>query len=348
MLESLFGKGEADETLAHWQAVNKNGRLMMLAKAERGNLSRALSLYRANKLRARFFKNVVRWIANSPLWFLIRARPHAVGAGSILDHIEKKSGGEILGIVLGNPVQPHRRLLLKIRHKGGASEIVKVGVNRDGIDAVRSELDVIRSLQSYDIRIPSITQTYETEAGFGFGMTDLAGADAPSGTITTAAALNVLTEWRQHGSVMRLRESHLWQSIAAAWPAGHGEKREKVGDLPLECSIFHGDFVAWNLINTPEGVAVVDWEFGKPVDVAGIDLIHFICQDILLLRGLQNGPFVEEALDEISQPVVWAFLSSVGWPTPACALLVYLTSLNDEFAKPDQRHLINLADEILF
>ena len=68
-------------------------------------------------------------------------------------------------------------------------------------------------------------------------------------------------------------------------------KRDELRDLLLrsvlslaEADLTHGDLAPWNLLVTPAGPLLIDWEFSSSEHVPALDLTHFLIQAAVLGR----------------------------------------------------------------
>ena len=57
------------------------------------------------------------------------------------------------------------------------------------------------------------------------------------------------------------------------------------GAVELQFGRWHGDWVAWNMAEAPDGLYVWDWEYSRPDRPFGFDLLHFFFQDAFVARS---------------------------------------------------------------
>ena len=66
------------------------------------------------------------------------------------------------------------------------------------------------------------------------------------------------------------------------------------GAVELQFGRWHGDWVAWNMAEAPDGLYVWDWEYSRPDRPFGFDLLHFFFQDAFVARSqLATSAFAE-------------------------------------------------------
>jgi hypothetical protein len=86
-----------------------------------------------------------------------------------------------------------------------------------------------------------------------------------------------------------VRQSSWWQRIVAdadglgmqvpSLAAHLARLDDEVGGTVLPFGRWHGDWVAWNMAQAPEGLYVWDWEYSRPAVPFGFDLLHFFFQE---------------------------------------------------------------------
>ncbi|MFF8945308.1 phosphotransferase family protein [Streptomyces sp. NPDC014864] len=92
--------------------------------------------------------------------------------------------------------------------------------------------------------------------------------------------------------------THAWQRSRLAGPLSPSEllnltealSRARVGDR----SIVHGDLAPWNVLRTPQGIGLVDWEAATFADQPLRDLVHYLVQAGAHLRWMDVKTVVRE------------------------------------------------------
>ena len=92
-----------------------------------------------------------------------------------------------------------------------------------------------------------------------------------------------------------VRDSEWWRRVRDAATGLEAQARglgDALDDLESDCGAvelqfgrWHGDWVAWNMAEAPDGLYVWDWEYSRPDRPFGFDLLHFFFQDAFVARS---------------------------------------------------------------
>ena len=92
-----------------------------------------------------------------------------------------------------------------------------------------------------------------------------------------------------------VRRSPWWHQVVEAAPSLDGQAPgladalgrldAEVGAVELPFGRWHGDWVAWNMAEAPDGLYVWDWEYSRAGRPFGFDLLHFFFQDAFVARS---------------------------------------------------------------
>ncbi len=63
--------------------------------------------------------------------------------------------------------------------------------------------------------------------------------------------------------------------------------------LRLARAVVHGDFVPWNLRESAGELAALDWEYGEPDGVEGVDAVHFLLNVGMLVLGRRGRELLQ-------------------------------------------------------
>jgi RIO-like serine/threonine protein kinase len=113
-----------------------------------------------------------------------------------------------------------------------------------------------------------------------------------------------------------LRSFPEWEAIAGALGTipGGDRIRDTIANLPLRPSIQHGDLARWNLLKTETGaLKVLDWEWGVSEGMPGIDLVHFIAQDLRLVERLPDAMVFRKTIGALKRPYWRDYIVRSGW-----------------------------------
>jgi hypothetical protein len=86
-------------------------------------------------------------------------------------------------------------------------------------------------------------------------------------------------------------------SAAAGYPTHDIGTALEVATQLARVGVNHGDFAPWNILSTPQGAVLIDWEsFSEPWRPLQ-DMIHFLYQSARLLRSMDHEAFLTACLD---------------------------------------------------
>lgn len=121
--------------------------------------------------------------------------------------------------------------------------------------------------------------------------------------------------WENSRQVGLLSRDALLDITGALAAAGNGSR-----------SVVHGDFAPWNLLRTPQGLGLVDWESARFADEPLRDMIHYLVQAGAHLRWFD----VRQVVSELTHPQgsLAQLVSHLGCPQSLAeeALRAYFTT----------------------
>lgn len=94
-----------------------------------------------------------------------------------------------------------------------------------------------------------------------------------------------------------------------------------------KCSVGHGDLAPWNILRTPQGLGIVDWESASLAQRPLRDVIHYLVQAGGHLRWVDARTVVRELTE--SRGILAQLATRIGCPQPEVdrALQSYFASL---------------------
>lgn len=336
LLEGLFGAPGTGGGERVWQYARKSGHLLVLAGSERGGLAAALRWYRALRPAGRAYRSLLTSISLSPAWSLLPAARIVSGPDGFVARFEAATGRRVTAMLFGNPVQRHRRVVLRAVKEGEDPWVVKVGFSPEAVEAIEREKRILAEASGY---IPGMYGFEETDVGAKGAMIvtrELPGDPLWDPMAKTEQAVALLREWTRFGERRELSSFKAWSRITGGWAGSSKGLRERIGGVSLATAFSHGDFAAWNLLVDPVRgtLSAVDWELADPDGVPGWDIVHFFCQDQAMIHRQEGARLVSATLESLRKEPVASFLRECGWPTPELAFATYASALNPIFSGP--------------
>jgi aminoglycoside phosphotransferase (APT) family kinase protein len=89
-------------------------------------------------------------------------------------------------------------------------------------------------------------------------------------------------------------------------------------NLQLQPVIRHGDFARWNLLRQNDNSLIaLDWEWGHPTGMPGLDLVHYFLQDARLVARMEPSEAIRLVCSLLELPLSCNHLDKTGWPRKA-------------------------------
>jgi hypothetical protein len=348
LLEGLFGPAGGGGPRSSWQLARKSRYLLVLAREQPGGLAAALRWYRALRPAGRAYRALLTMVSRSPAWRFLPSVDLVAGEGGFVSRFEAETGRRVTAMLFGNPVQRHRRVVLRAVKDGEAAWVVKVGFSLEAIEAIEREREILLEVGR---RIPGMYGIVDVRSNGRFSSIatrELAGDPLWDPVASTGEAVALLRGWTRFEERRELSSFKSWQRIVGGWAGSSQGLRERVGSVSLATAFSHGDFAAWNLLIDPScGVlSAVDWEWADPEGVPGWDIVHFFCQDQAMVHRLGGARLVAATLEALHREPVRAFLRDCGWPTPELAFATYASALNPIFSGPKGESLEALCSAV--
>lgn len=348
LLGGLFGDAPQSGTGELWQTAWRSGHLLALARREPTNMAEILRFYRALRLAGRAYQGWMSLASRSPFWGLLPARSYP--ARGFIQKFESTTGRRVTAVLFGNPIQSHRRVILRAERHGEQVWFVKVGFSPDAVAAIRRELSILTEANGSIPDVPNIAFQLDEAGTAALGTVELPGIPLRGPENHLTAAVNLLQTWTRFDEARPLASFSVWPKIAAAFSAADPALIQRLGELVLPPAFSHGDFAAWNLIVDPVtgSLAAVDWEWADRDGVPGWDLIHLYCQQAAMVMRANDAGIASYTLRLMNQPAAAAYLKACGWPSPETAFATYASCLNPIFRGPSPAVLPHLVSTSAF
>lgn len=198
------------------------------------------------------------------------------------------------------------------RLTAGGSLVAKVGTGPESADVGHREAQALEllgaSARVAGVDVPSVVDVVDVAGRPAAVLTGLPGAPAALAPRTARATAHALARWlerwtiatRSDGDAARVLDASLLEPLAlleAELPAAYVERVRRTvaglarGTTPLAAS--HGDLTLWNVLASPSGVGVVDWEGAVERSLPLVDLPYLLVDAVGLRTRSREAAYEE-------------------------------------------------------
>lgn len=275
-----------------WRLIRRRRRPFLLLPAASTQTSISLSLYSAQRRRARIWRAAMPLLLNTPLAAIFhRISFPAPENSEITRFLSEQSGipaGELPAPAIkfgGMESQKSRLVLLVCDQTHRPLKVVKVGLDKEGRAATDREADLLERLP---IRAPGCTRVtgrLATPELSAFA-TDYFPGDSPDNDLGMETLFQA---WVNPGASEPIETFQSWQEletdVARSIPGAWAALRSALAGHRIRSSLHHGDFAPWNIraVNL-QNLQAFDWERGILRGFPAWDWFHFVVQTSILAR----------------------------------------------------------------
>ena len=299
-----------------------------------------LHLYQPQRLKGRVFKQMVSVLCQTKSRFASYSHEGTKIQLPEIEWLRDASTAGTLGFLGCNPVHGLRCIVTGVSPSTGESFIVKLGCG-ESVEAVMQEHAVLSNLQG---RYPGVISTTGMASGkdwFAMKLPYL-GHTSPS-RINQPAVVNLLNSWCSEEK-RRIDEWGVMGGMISnlmVKPELNGWQH-KVGAMKISRALVHGDFAVWNLRHTNQGLYAIDWEWADENGIAGIDLIHGLRQEAVMVRKLKTKSALTWMRIQLQSDPWKSYLAATGWSQNLEDLL-RVGLLHSHFvAKSDSKEMLGM------
>lgn len=287
-----------------WKVFHRHGRALLLIRANRSSVKSARKLYSPQRFLAQLAS---RLVFNFPLfWRLLPSFGWNLEPSSVLGTLIHRCGKEIDAILLGNPTQEARRLI--VLTKGSAPMVLKIGMGEPATSLVRQEANFISNEGEKAAEIPPLKFRSHGENWECFGIPYFEPGDA-----TLKQICKILDRWWS-GEIVSMKDLSSWSLLEESTNPYAPMLRESCAELKLKPARLHGDLAPWNIRFSEENhLMMIDWEAGQNCDVPCWDLVHFLYQQYMLVERLEPEEVCAKVLKLLAQQPASSLLLKAGW-----------------------------------
>jgi len=293
---SLFQQGEASQYVI---VIRRHGQPLLVLAGDASFSVKALALYPAQCLLARFVRDLLRLGLRMGLQPLLRRELlHFSPEDPFWTIISKtKDKHNNFAIFCGNPKGPGQRFMVLT---GTPTElrVIKAGSSAVAQELVLQEANFLRKVQGMPYVLDILDQ-FQTERICAFSLPFIPGDSPAMDSVEEVAA--VMLAWVLPGE-LPLNAIPMWKRLYTKGVAISPSLRA-IQDHRIATTLFHGDFVPWNIKVTPRGWVVLDWERGENPGIPGWDWFHFIIQPRVLILRLAPTEVLRIVEETICSPL---------------------------------------------
>lgn len=304
---------QLESASATWRLVRKNGRDLLALPADSDAAFRGLRLYQPQRTASIIFTAAVAATTRLGLHRLVLpAFRFDCGIPASHRKLPDIASGSTT-VMLGSPEHRVRRAITCYR-TSDRWEVAKFAFGPEGGSVIRGESEALRSISRDSPGVPRLIGEHVEPALSFLRMPLVEGRMMPPGERPDAVEL--LACWNTGREVEDISSFPEWDSIIKALeplpmaPAAI----DRLSSFRLRPVVRHGDFARWNLLRTTDGqLTVLDWEWGHPSGMPGIDLVHLFAQDARLVERLAPAAVVASVRQSLRAPECLRYLEDVGW-----------------------------------
>lgn len=323
--------------------LRRNGRILLALPSGRRGALRALGLYQPQSAKARLSMAMIGLAAGMGLhrWFL----PSLGDPDGIVAAAPDcpKAVPRTTGILLGSPEHRVRRAIASYEADGGW-EVAKISYGEEGAEVLAQEARILEDLAVHAEGIPRLLGLHRGEGVTLLRMPYLTGKPIAPGR--QEEALRLLNRWISPTAPKSACEFPEWPAMQSALenhPAGN-RALERLSRECLRPVIRHGDFARWNLRRSKDGSLVaLDWEWGHPQGMPGIDLTHFFLQDDRLVRRHAPAEAIRCTLASLQSTACHSYLAETGWSGDALLPVIAGLAWKQGAAHQENRTVLEAA-----
>ena len=295
VIARLFGNvrspGKANEFI--WRLIQRRRRPFLMLPATSLSTRVSLSLYSAQRRRAKIWRAFLPFVLRSPLAMVFHQIRFSVNENSdIVRFLSEQSGVAVQdlptpAIKFGGGVggQKSRLVILACDQTKRPVKVIKLGLDAVGRADTDREADLLEKLPANTIGCTRITGRLKTSDLSAFA-TDYFPGDSPNDDLGMEF---LFQSWVNPGEPVAIETLDLWHEletrVADAAPAAWRVLRPLLAGRTIRTTLYHGDFAPWNIraINS-QNLQAFDWERGNLRGIPGWDWFHFVAQTSILAQ----------------------------------------------------------------
>ena len=303
------------------QVIRKRGHPFLALPTERRLALQSLSLYPGQTRLAQWGKRVLSCLLSLGLPLpLERMRLPLAQDNPLIRFLNSREGTPFSGLTIlaGNPfVAGQRFIILTFGPDREPGYIIKIGTDPHAIRLIRSEEHFLATAGD---KVPSVIRlhsVYEGPGCHGLAFRYISGVPPQIDDVEEAG--RTLSLWNTGQPRRPLSDIPAWERLRNAIAGQAAARREisalltRLGPHAVTPVLVHGDFVPWNIRQTPDGGwTVLDWERGEPTGTPGWDWFHYVVHTQLLVAKADPALVCDRLEDLLALPLFEEYARATG------------------------------------
>jgi len=293
ILAALFAGTDHRSTVDFsWRLIYRRRRPFLLLPESFQAACTGMSLYSAQRKRAKIWRRVLPTLFQTPLSGLLseRIQIRAEISGEIIQFMAAQVGVEPERVVtpaikiseVGDRI---RLVLLLCDESGRPARVIKVGLNDAGRQATDREADMLAQLPADRLGSIRVTGRFSSPKMSAFATEYFPGTSP----FDDAGLEHLFHDWLNPHELVAPASLPLWQELDAAVGEPYRDAwwqiQSVLADKKIRTTLYHGDFAPWNIrVVSSRNLQTFDWERGRLRGLPGWDWFHFTIQTAILAR----------------------------------------------------------------
>jgi hypothetical protein len=314
----------ASDTKSHpveyeWRLIRRRGRPFMLLSSRPALARSGLSLYSAQRRRAKAWRGILPLLFQTPVGGLFeRIHFQADSSAEFVQFMAQQAGVPAdqvfpAAIKLSETGTRARLVLLLCDESARPTRVIKVGLGSAGRATADQEADFLAQLPSGKLGCTRMTGRLSAPNFSAFSMDYFSGTSP----YDDAGLEHLFHDWLNKDTTAPLESLAPWRELSAAVAPPHLEVWRQINfalaGKNIRTTLYHGDFAPWNVrVINSRNLQVFDWERGSLQGIPGWDWFHFTVQTSILPRRLSVERAAAEVDELINSPRFKKYATAAG------------------------------------
>ena len=332
LLAKLFSdaKSPGESRDFTWRLIRRHRRPFLLLPEGNTSPQVSLTLYSAQRLRAKIWRAMLPMLLKTPLAAIFpRIRVAANEHSDIIRFLAEQSGAPASelaapAIKFGGLNSQKSRLVLLVCDTGNRPlKVIKLGLDKMGRAATDFEADLLAQLPPNLIGCTHVTGRLVTPVCSAFATDYFPGASPDNDD-----GMEILFHaWINPGPEVPVETLAMWREleteVARIAPAEWAMLRAALAGQKIRTTLYHGDFAPWNIrVINSRNLRAFDWERAQLHGLPAWDWFHFVVQTSILARRHSIARAAAEVEELLASPRFEKYMAATGIQSLAKPLLL--------------------------